>query len=172
MKSRGCIAATIGVLACGMLLVGCQSNSQSHVAQWDEDVSQARAEFSENTRLVAEFKAMTPAKCDAPGMARATHMGNMIEARTAKYYRALDDDPNKFSNVERNVFLDTIITLNPMAIGAKFNAADAYLAAGCLDPADQIYRDILATYTGSSFASVRERAKVGIDDVRAKKTSG
>jgi hypothetical protein len=56
-----------------------------------------------------------------------------------------------------------------MALEAQFAMADAYLEKGCLDQADAIYRHVIDHYAGSSFTSARERARVGIDDVRARR---
>lgn len=48
----------------------------------------------------------------------------------------------------------------------QFALAQAALTQKCLDLADGIYRDIIQTYTGSAYAGIRERARVGLDDVR------
>jgi hypothetical protein len=53
-----------------------------------------------------------------------------------------------------------------------FGLADAALESGCLDVADQAYRRIITYYTGSAYAGLRDRAKLGIDDVRAARTAG
>ncbi len=46
--------------------------------------------------------------------------------------------------------------------------AAAALSAGCLMLADDGYRDIIRTHAGASEQAARDRAKVGIDDARAK----
>jgi len=43
--------------------------------------------------------------------------------------------------------------------------ADA-MVAHCPELADQVYRRVLQMYSGPSFNAVRDRARVGIDDVR------
>jgi hypothetical protein len=50
----------------------------------------------------------------------------------------------------------------------RFEMADAALSAGCLTLADDGYRDIIKTHTGEADQAARDRAKIGIDDVRAK----
>lgn len=57
------------------------------------------------------------------------------------------------------------------AIGARFEIADTALRLGCLEIADANYRYILAKYVGSAYAGQRDRAKIGIDDVRQQKGS-
>jgi hypothetical protein len=50
----------------------------------------------------------------------------------------------------------------------RFEMADAALSAGCFSLADDGYRDVIKTHTGADYQAARDRAKVGIDDVRAK----
>lgn len=50
----------------------------------------------------------------------------------------------------------------------RFELADAALSAGCFSLADDGYRDVIKTRVGSDYQAARDRAKVGIDDVRAK----
>lgn len=45
--------------------------------------------------------------------------------------------------------------------------ADAALEMRCLDLADETYRGVIATYTGTLWSSARQRAQIGVDDVRA-----
>lgn len=53
----------------------------------------------------------------------------------------------------------------------SFAFADAALQRGCLDDADAVYRSLVAFYTGGAYAGIRDRAKLGIDDVRAARTT-
>jgi hypothetical protein len=48
--------------------------------------------------------------------------------------------------------------------------ADAYLAKGCLDDADRVYRSIIKRFTGGVYEAVRQRAMIGVDDVRANRS--
>lgn len=47
-----------------------------------------------------------------------------------------------------------------------FYAADTALQYKCFNIADGYYRDIVATFVGSSYAALRQRASIGIEDVR------
>jgi hypothetical protein len=58
-------------------------------------------------------------------------------------------------------------TTAPIWIKARFRLADSALASGCLDIADENYRALLAI--GDSDPVAVNRAKVGIDDVRARR---
>lgn len=53
------------------------------------------------------------------------------------------------------------------AARARLAIADAALAQKCLDLADKHYRYVTATFTGSAWTAYRERARIGVDDVRA-----
>lgn len=50
-----------------------------------------------------------------------------------------------------------------------FGYADTALGKGCLDTADSVYRSLINFYTGAAYSGIRDRARVGIDDVRAKR---
>ena len=54
----------------------------------------------------------------------------------------------------------------------SFAFADEALRRGCLDDADRVYRNLVAFYTGGAYAGIRDRAKLGIDDVRAARSAG
>jgi hypothetical protein len=59
-----------------------------------------------------------------------------------------------------------------MHTNLSFAFADEALRRGCLDDADSVYRSLVAFYTGGAYAGIRDRAKLGIDDVRAARTAG
>jgi hypothetical protein len=46
-------------------------------------------------------------------------------------------------------------------------AADAYLAASCLDDANALYREVVTKITSPQREALRQRALLGVDDVRA-----
>lgn len=52
-----------------------------------------------------------------------------------------------------------------------FALADAALAKGALDVADRTFRRLIDFYVGSAYSGIRERARIGIDDVRAKRAA-
>ena len=51
----------------------------------------------------------------------------------------------------------------------SFRYADAALQKSCLDQADRVYRDLIHFYVGGAYSGIRDRARVGIDDVRARR---
>ncbi|MBC2777123.1 hypothetical protein [Parasphingopyxis marina] len=69
--------------------------------------------------------------------------------------------------IVRNILRDMI----PLVAEAQFSMADLYLTERCLDEADGAYRSILANFPGAIYSSYRQRAQVGIDDVRGQRGS-
>jgi len=67
--------------------------------------------------------------------------------------------------IARNILRD----VTPSLSSAQFTLAEGLLRHKCVDEADQVYRGMLAFYSGRYFDAVRQRALVGIDDVRAAK---
>lgn len=51
----------------------------------------------------------------------------------------------------------------------RLELADTFLSANCVSQADQLYRFVLSNFSNPTFAGLRQRAQVGIDDVREKK---
>jgi hypothetical protein len=49
----------------------------------------------------------------------------------------------------------------------SFKYAEEAFKKGCLDEADNAYRDIIKFYIGEAYSGIRDRAKLGIDDIRA-----
>ncbi len=47
-----------------------------------------------------------------------------------------------------------------------FAFGEAALAKRCLDDADETYRGLVTLYVGSNYSGIRDRARVGIADVR------
>lgn len=50
-----------------------------------------------------------------------------------------------------------------------FGFADESLKRECLDNADTTYRSLVNFYIGGAYVGIRDRAKIGIDDVRSAK---
>ncbi|MEQ1543511.1 hypothetical protein [Methyloglobulus sp.] len=52
-----------------------------------------------------------------------------------------------------------------------FGYADVALKKGCLDDADNVYRGLISFYVGDAYSGIRDRAKLGIDDIRSMRES-
>ncbi len=72
--------------------------------------------------------------------------------------------------------LATMVVIDPARHGlarairsgdAVLQVADAYRDRGCPREARRLYDEVLKVFTGTAYASLRDRAKVGIDDLRS-----
>ena len=131
----------------------------------EEAIQSSRFQYSSTVRGIKAFAATTPVDCDSGLMLAANSQISKIETRASSFYSVLSGG-GRYSNVQKLDASRTLDVLNPLAIKARFLMADAYLASGCLDQADNTYRSIQTRYSGSSFASVRERALLGVTDVK------
>jgi len=61
------------------------------------------------------------------------------------------------------------LELRRIAADLTLDIAESALKHDCLDFADKVYRSVISTYVGSGYAAHRQRAQIGIDDVRAAK---
>ena len=87
-------------------------------------------------------------------------------------------DSPSFSSADRilsNMFADSfgdsgVIALwAAMVASAELELAEAALAANCLDYADKHFRNVMKTYSGRYYDGYRQRAQIGINDVRHKR---
>lgn len=53
----------------------------------------------------------------------------------------------------------------------RLEQADGFLAAECDPQADRLYRFVLSSFSSPAFEGLRQRAQVGVDDVRARGSS-
>jgi hypothetical protein len=115
-----------------------------------------------------KFTSERPQSCVSENAHDAGMAVARLEGRLASWYAAAID--RRRSNVERTMRFRTIDEMKPTVLNRKLDLADAYLHANCLDRADGIYRAVMEVYTGMSYASYRDRARIGIDDVRQKRS--
>jgi hypothetical protein len=64
---------------------------------------------------------------------------------------------------------DELATFQMLA-GVHLDIADSARKRGCLDFADGVYRYVISTFIGAGYAAHRQRAQIGLDDIRAVRT--
>jgi hypothetical protein len=101
--------------------------------------------------------------CD--GLSPTLSTVQLMEAESEKAH-ALQDSAD-VSSAARERYRESDQYGTPIFIGSYLDLADAYLAGNCFKEANGIYRDVIRKYIGASYASFRERASIGVDDVRA-----
>lgn len=57
-------------------------------------------------------------------------------------------------------------TLRNLHTNTVFEFANASLKKNCLDLADKQYRSLIEYYVGTNYTGIRDRARIGLDDVR------
>jgi len=60
----------------------------------------------------------------------------------------------------------------PIALQMHFSAADRLMSAGCLDLAEKTYRRVVEGFPGPAWSGYRDRAMLGINDVRDMRAPG
>jgi hypothetical protein len=87
-----------------------------------------------------------------------------LQDRTIDVERALVD--HRSGDGARYAAERTLPELAGIVTETQFQLAGALLRRGCLDDADTIYRGMQAAYAAPWFNAVRQRAVIGVDDVR------
>lgn len=130
--------------------------------------------FMQPTEFLAEVQALdvltgnvvtNATSCEDPSLKIATER-LMASEQTLAEYNQLRFSPRSGAGTRyraSKVVEDSL----PSLTDTHFRLADGLLKRRCLDGADLLYRDILTRFSGSSYEALRERAKVGIDDVRS-----
>lgn len=70
-----------------------------------------------------------------------------------------------------DTLLEFVPKFNERSGWLRLEIADKAFQAGCYERAEHEYRKVIKEHTGSQEAALRDRAKVGIDDVRSKSGS-
>jgi hypothetical protein len=145
--------ATLLMLA--ILFVGCTPPPlKPHVsaAAAEAKVSVALMKLMLEMRKIADtsmanFEAETPTNCQSPHLTKALDVA------------------------ERSGSIASTLRSRQDAAEMMLDVADRAQKKGCLDVADQTHRQVIANYIGSGYAAYRQRAEIGIADIRAAKTA-
>lgn len=117
----------------------------------EDPFSSSAHRFAEAEAAIQQFK--TEHECHGPGSAQASSAIDELE-RLASYWTSVKASDPRVSDMRTRHYT------------ASFDFAEVAKAKGCLDEADVIYRHLITVYSGLMYQSVRERAKLGIDDIR------
>lgn len=168
-------AQTTYVLLAVSLLSACgpkpgELESRARVSTQLSRIDQARADANGATTVARSAIAQiagAPSCTDQTTNAAATvrNAVTVIEGFAEEKERFNGGLSGAMYNMEHIEVRQSIAT----AADLRLSAADALTRAKCYDQADELYRSVIATYTGASYAAFRERAKVGIDDIRDKR---
>jgi hypothetical protein len=144
-------------------------SSSAVASSWqDETVGKTQSELNAINATATSLKSRA-IQCGDPAVGKATVS---LEAQATRLATVVDLAYSRNSGAgERYIGQKTLAAIRPLITEARFILADALFEADCLDGADRIYRDTLSTFTGASYEAIRQRAQIGIDDIRAKRSS-
>lgn len=152
------LAAIVGVIA---------AIAAPAEAGWQEDaIAKTTAEVTEIEQVASLLKSRS-VQCSDDRLSTAI---SHLDAQADRLAEATDMAFSRRSGAGTRYMGEKVMqAISPMIVEVRFTLADALLEASCLDAADKIYRGTISTFTGSRFEAARQRALIGIDDVRAKR---
>jgi hypothetical protein len=107
--------------------------------------------------------------CSDPVWNNAENKANELLG-LARYRQSLAEDNTTIFNQDRQEGnLKLLSSLNDAALGSLFAIADSAAELNCNIIAERNYKAVVKTFIGSRFVAHRERARVGLDDLRAKR---
>ena len=102
--------------------------------------------------------------CSSSTFELAVSSADLLETRMMRNYNATKDA--RYSNTQKRVLKEELDVITPLAASARLALADKALALGCMSEAKKHYSSILETFVGLGYAAYRDRAKVGLADLR------
>lgn len=146
------LVATMVLPAQAETMVDRQNNFTQEVMKNIDDIERQIVSYQKSLKTSCSKKSprLDKAIDDSAGLIRRNQSmaENESDRRVIQAHRNL-------SNTLSNDLADII-----------FRAADSSLKAKCYEAANYYYRKIVSLFIGSSYAAQRQRAQIGIDDVR------
>lgn len=102
--------------------------------------------------------------CSGAGFELARSSADLLETRMMRNYNATISP--RYSNTQKRVLREELDVITPLAANGRLELADKASALGCKQKAKEHYNTVLKTFVGSGYASYRDRAKVGLADLR------
>lgn len=106
-------------------------------------------------------------KCNDSALSVAEDTLNIVYDGALSTQRALADP--SLPSYSRKLGLYRYEALAQLSARSQIDAADKLLAAHCDARADAWYRTVIGRFTGPQWAALRERARIGVDDIRNRK---
>lgn len=116
-------------------------------------------------KLIAEWNA-SGAECDSEEATTAMATFRSVETLSSGLFQRAQREEVRYL---RQIYMNDYGPVAIRALNLRLTLADANLAHGCTDVADSLYRGAITIYTGDAYGPYRERARIGVDDVRAMK---
>lgn len=162
MKTPGKIALTIGVTCLMHGCIGMSDAERSEMmrrqavaeAQAKKEAEQRIAPYVEGQQLLMQFT--KEQGCQSPTVQALQQKIEAMREINAKF--------SMYAYSSRHMY--EAMTLRGFHTSTVFEFADTSLKKKCLDLAEQQYRSLIEYYIGTSYTGIRDRARIGLDDVR------
>lgn len=102
--------------------------------------------------------------CSSSTFELAESTADLLEARMMRNYNATRDP--RYSNTQKRDIREKLDIITPLAARARLALADKALALGCKSEAKKHYSSILEVFVGLGYTAYRDRAKMGLADLR------
>lgn len=175
MKSTPCLLVVLALASCAVPQSHSASTSQSEPARAATNVPPAlQASAPKQADVTNEEAARNRARPYLDGVAAlelfraSTDCENLHSHDVLDRIAKLREDVSLFHSVRS--FPQYEQEARDRHTELSFAFADEALRHGCLDTADAVYRDVFTFYVGATYAGIRDRAKLGIEDVRARRS--
>lgn len=140
-----------------LLLLSACASPYGNTRITDQDI--ARASQRANERMASllrepltTFENEKPISCSSPNLEMAVSGIYTAESALDEKAQAAGSPPD--------------VEMTKPELGAIFEAADTATRHRCFNTAEKLYKHVLERYIGWAYTAYRERAKVGLDDVR------
>lgn len=99
------------------------------------------------------------------------HWNVPLAATIERYIQTLKKDCSDWNDLSGGgrYFTEIAATAKDRLSELSFEYAELALKRNQLTVADSVYRDLISFFVGSTYSGIRERAKIGLDDVREAK---
>lgn len=138
------------VLASVSVLGGCASVPQGPTA---EEAARNRARpYQEGLAALDRYRETGECEAAGPVLAKITE---------------LEEDARDWTSLSSVGLRRYAAEARERHAALAFAFAEEALNRGCLDDADRVYRRLIEFYVGAGYSGIRDRARVGVEDVRS-----
>ena len=144
----------VAIVAMGMLLGACAGPRHVVAGATAQEAAANRAQpYGDGLKALQTYQAS--GECATAAAAKIEAMIDELKTMTSQFHTV------GMASLERKA--------RDRHTDLSFRYADAALHKNCLDRSDRVYRDLIHFYVGGTYSGIRDRARVGIDDVRARR---
>ena len=132
-------------------------------AEHDTTVRDAQSDY----RILQQALDRLPDKkssCSTSTFELAESSADLLETRMIRNYNATIDP--RYGSTQKRDIREKLNIITPLAANARLDLADKASALDCKQEAKEHYNSILKTFVGLGYASYRDRAKVGLSNLR------